>query len=54
MTILEKENEYDIEGVEDAYEDAYDIALAESVLEEMKETGEEPQPIEKLWERLGL
>lgn len=50
MTILEKENEYDVESIEDAC----DIALAKSVLEEMKETGEEPQPIEKLWERLGL
>lgn len=35
-------------------EDEYDIALAESILKEMQETGEEPQPIEKVWEEVGL
>ena len=35
-------------------EDEYDIALAENILKNMAETGEEPQPISELWKKLEL
>ena len=35
-------------------EDEYDIALADSIHQEMIDTNEKPQPIEKLWEELGI
>jgi predicted DNA-binding protein len=35
-------------------EDEYDIALAENILKNMAETGEEPQPISELWKNLEL
>ena len=35
-------------------EDEYDIARADSIHQEMIDTNEKPQPIEKLWEELGI
>lgn len=35
-------------------EDEYDIALADCIHQEMIDTNEKPQPIEKLWEELEI